>query len=517
MPHRLFSWKARIASGLGVILNGPQALALVPAMALGGFWLGGEGVLIALAIGLPLCLNWLKRAGIGPAAPNAAAPDPGGTGDTGNDILSARLDGILAEARGHGRDCLCILVEIDDFAQAVDRYGHAAIQAISGACEARFGAVLRREDVIIALGDGRFAAIPTPTDRIETEIALRLCARLQETLEEPVAADALAIHLSASAGFALASQIPDATGGLLASAARAALRDARRHAPVAVRPYQPGLALTPPSRSATADAAIAALHKGDILPWFQPQISTDTGRITGFEALARWIHPERGLIPPAEFLPALEHAGQMKPLGEIILSHTLNALKAWDRAGLDIPRAGINLSADELRNPKLVEAIAWELDRFDLTPGRLMIEILETVVATSPGDMAVRNIRGLSALGCAIDLDDFGTGQASITSIRRFGVDRIKIDRSFVMKVDRDPEQQRMISAILMLADQLDLDTLAEGVETAGEHAMLAQLGCRHVQGFGICRPIPFDKTVPWATAHLQKLGQMPVPGRKTG
>jgi EAL domain-containing protein (putative c-di-GMP-specific phosphodiesterase class I) len=121
-----------------------------------------------------------------------------------------------------------------------------------------------------------------------------------------------------------------------------------------------------------------------------------------------------------------------------------------------------------------------------------------------------KNINGLVALGCRVDLDDFGTGHASISSIRRFAVHRIKIDRSFVMKADRDPEQQRMISTILTMAERMDLETLAEGVETVGEHALLAQLGCDHVQGFGIGKPMPFQETLDWISAHEAKLQDAP-------
>jgi len=170
-----------------------------------------------------------------------------------------------------------------------------------------------------------------------------------------------------------------------------------------------------------------------------------------------------------------------------------------------------------LRNPGLVEKIRWELDRFELSPDRLAVEILETVMTDCPGDTISRNIAGLSKLGCRIDLDDYGTGHASIASLRRFAVTRIKIDRSFVMKADCDPEQQRLIGAILTMAERLELDTLAEGVETVGEHALLAQLGCDHVQGFGIARPMPFDQTLDWIIAHQAKLQDVPVIGRESG
>jgi len=138
-------------------------------------------------------------------------------------------------------------------------------------------------------------------------------------------------------------------------------------------------------------------------------------------------------------------------------------------------------------------------------------------VSDTPDDVISRNIAGLSAIGCRIDLDDFGTGHASIASLRRFQVSCIKIDRTFVAKADRDPEQQQMIAAILTMAERLRLETLAEGVETVGEHALLAQLGCDHVQGYGIARPMPFDQTLDWIAAHAAKLQDTPRIGRQTG
>jgi len=205
----------------------------------------------------------------------------------------------------------------------------------------------------------------------------------------------------------------------------------------------------------------------------------------------------------------------LERVAEVIIYHSFTALKAWDSAGISVPHVGVNFSGSELGNPRLVDKLRWELDRFELTPDRLAVEILETVVADSTDDIVSRNINALTALGCLIDLDDFGTGHASIAAIRRFGVGRIKIDRSFVMKADRDPEQQRMISAVLTMAERLGLETLAEGVETVGEHALLAQLGCDHVQGFGIARPMPFEKTLDWVRAHDAKLQDAPViPGR---
>ena len=296
-----------------------------------------------------------------------------------------------------------------------------------------------------------------------------------------------------------------------------ALTDAQRTGPSGIRAYSAEIRRKTEARHDLRNAAAAALENGQVQPWFQPQISTDTGKVSGFEVLARWNHPVYGLIAPDDFLPVMEHAGLLERLGQVMLYHALTALKAWDNAGADVPCIGVNFATDELRNPALVDKIRWELDRFDLAPDRLCVEILESVVTDNPDETVTRNIAGLGALGCRIDLDDFGTGHASVASIRRFAVSRIKIDRSFVMKADRDPEQQRLVGAILTMAERLGIETLAEGVETVGEHALLAQLGCDHVQGFGIGRPMPFDQTLDWIAAHESKIQDAPPIIRETG
>jgi EAL domain-containing protein (putative c-di-GMP-specific phosphodiesterase class I) len=142
------------------------------------------------------------------------------------------------------------------------------------------------------------------------------------------------------------------------------------------------------------------------------------------------------------------------------------------------------------------------------------VEILESVVAASPDDVVVQNIAKLAALGCGIDLDDFGTGNASITALSRFDVKRIKIDRSFVTSIDKDQDQQRLVAAILSMAEQLRVDSLAEGVETAEEHTLLAQMGCRHVQGFGITRPMPAKDTLDWLRRYQSRDPLVPEIGR---
>lgn len=502
----------KLRASLRMALSGPAVLAFLPALVLGGFWLGGEAMLIMIALGFPLCLAFAGLFDDGAGVQRR-------TEDTEDDFESFQLaaEDAMSSAAQSSRKTGCVMLMIDDFDAITERYGKAATETMMAQTCDRIKGVLRTRDRVCRMSDNHFGIILAPVRQLNLGNGLHLASRLQSAVEEPFALDATTVYVSASLGLALDTNLAEKTGTQLLEAAQIALNEATRHAPSALRAYSQEMR----GIGAVADVLSAdleeALENGEIQAWFQPQISTDTGLVTGFEALARWCHPVRGMVTPAEFLPSLEKASRMGRLGEVILHQALSAIKSWDAAGLNVPHVGVNFSPEELRNPRLVEKIEWELDRFDLSPDRLTIEILETVVATSPDDTIVRNISGLSDLGCLIDLDDFGTGHASISSIRRFDVQRLKIDRSFVMKVDRDAEQQRMVSAILLMAERLDLDTLAEGVETAGEHAMLSQLGCGHVQGFGIGRPMPFDQCADWIAAHTAKLSDPPVIGRQTG
>ncbi|QGX97125.1 GGDEF domain-containing protein [Roseovarius faecimaris] len=502
---------SKIKDPLLQYLPGPHIYALLPALILAGFWLGGEPVLVACAILLPLSLALSGR------LRRAIVPTHETDGFVGMDILHETLDKHMRQARGKLLKAACILVEIDDYDAIVERFGRDAAQRVSERTYERLCSIVRNRDSVFMLNDACIAVSVAPVRRLDLDVGLQLAVRMQAAVEEPIALDATTVYVSACVGFCISTQIVDISGKSLAGAARLALQDARCHGPSAIRCYTSGMRELASCAIIQSDEVTRAMESGQIQPWFQPQISTDDGKVTGFEALARWMHPERGVISPAEFMPVLEQSARMERLGEVVLYHALNALTSWDMQGIDVPHVGVNFSPAELRNPRLMEKVEWELDRFDLTPERLVVEILETVVATSPDDTVARNINGLSALGCVIDLDDFGTGHASISSIRRFAVQRIKIDRSFVMKVDQDHDQQRMVSAILLMAERLNLATLAEGVETAGEHTMLAQLGCGHVQGFGIGRPMPFDKTAAWIHSHATKLKTPPIVGRKFG
>ena len=484
----------------------PRAMSFLPAATLGAHWMGGMGAMAALAALVPVAAALALRS----PAPGRAERD-GLTGLVMRQGVAARLEHALGGHAGHGRTTACLVIEVDEFRRTADRIGMARADDVLRRVGERLAVTCRAGDAVGRLGGAAFAVALAPVGRADLEVVLHLAERLQAAVAEPVLTPGGAVHLTASVGFCLASRAPAPGGEAMIEAAERAASEARRAGPAAVRAYSEEIGRRLSARHALAGGAEEALAQGWIVPWFQPQLCTDTGRITGFEALARWCDPDRGVVSPAEFLPALEQAGLLERLGETMLHQSLQALRAWDRAGMSIPSVAVNFSPEELRNPGLVERIRWELDGFDLEPSRLTVEVLETVVAGRGDDVIVRNLHGLTELGCRIDLDDFGTGHASIGAIRRFPIARVKIDRSFVAGIEDDPEQHRMVAAILGMAEQLGLDTLAEGVETPGQHALLAQLGCGHVQGFGIARPMPFDDAVVWA-ARLKARVEAPPP-----
>ncbi|MBU2981950.1 phosphodiesterase [Lentibacter algarum] len=498
----------KFSQTFGQWLVGPHMLAFVPAIALGAFWFAGELALVSVALGLPL-LFLLSGSIKNMSHSHMGGLDPV-TGLAQQAALDLETSKLLTRCAEQSRKTALVLVQLEEFEPLVQRYGQTAANTLLERLAQRLKTTLRDNDQVFWLGGARYAILLSPVPHFELESAIQLTSRLQSAIEEPVSIETNTLYVSCAIGFCLSARSPSPSAQALFKAAETALNEAARNAPSAIRSFSREMGETSVKRAALVKDAHASLDNGEIEPWFQPQVSTDTGRITGFEALARWQHPKRGTVSPADFLPALEESGQMERLGEVILYGALTALKAWDKSGANVPCVAVNFTAEELRNPKLSERIRWDLDRFDLEPKRLTIEVLESIVAGSPEDAAARNLAKLAEMGCRIDLDDFGTGHASITAIRRLAIERIKIDRSFVTRVDKDQEQQRMVSAIQTMAERLGLETLAEGVETAGEHAMLGQLGCAHVQGYGIARPMPFEATISWLQAHNAALGSLP-------
>lgn len=233
-----------------------------------------------------------------------------------------------------------------------------------------------------------------------------------------------------------------------------------------------------------------ALERNELLLHYQPKVDARSGRITGVEALMRWQHPERGLVPPGMFIPVAEETGLIVAMGEWVLEEACRQKKAWRDAGLQGIDMAINLASPSFRKSDLVERVADTLRRYEVPPAELCLEATESILMRD-ADVTMVTLNRLRDLGVKLSVDDFGTGYSSLSYLRRFPINQLKIDRSFVKDVTSSPDDAAIISAIVSLARTLKLEVVAEGVETAEQVRRLAEQGCRMMQGFYFSKPLP--------------------------
>lgn len=399
-----------------------------------------------------------------------------------------------------------LLLRLENLDLLRDRLGKAGLGHLIVTLAMRLGRSVRPADPVRIVGSGLLAVSLHEPGEAE---AMRIATRVHRRAQAPIAVGGMTVTpvltgvvLHGGVGVGLNAMIDDAA---------ARLDQASTHGLGQVRLYGHR---TKPRAAPLAPTLAEAARSGQIVAFFQPQTCCHTGHLTGFEALARWQHPAHGLLSPNAFMPKMT-GNDHNALTLSMLRQSLAAIRHWDAKGWHVPTVSLNISHCELADTRFAESVLWELDRHEVPADRLVLEVLETVGPLAADSDARRNLDTLSHAGCALDLDDFGTGYAGLDAIRQFGVNRIKIDRSFVTDCASDPVQQRMILAILALAERLDLRTLAEGVETPEEHAFLAQMGCDEVQGFVVARPMPLHDADDFLTRHASHTESLPLIARR--
>lgn len=480
-------------------LKKPQVMAFAPLFLLVAFVIGGELGLLTTATVLTVAfVHWARKRDDNSVQNDQDDPL---TGLMMRDGLIDWVERALPNTAQNGFQLAVIFITIDELDAIETRFGRSMYNIVMREAVTRLQELLRGEDTIAR--SGQSIAVGLHNVRVpENESLLLMAQRLQMAFDEPFSDGPTRTYCTVSLGIAAESHVKVSSGPNIVAGAQRASELAMVSGPSAIRFYSGGLSSEEALNRNTARELNTALETNEIFAWFQPQVRTKDGRVTGFEALARWDHPERGVLAPASFLPDIEKSGLSQRLAEVILKQSLMALNVWDAAGFDVPSVSVNFSAEELRNPRLPDYVRWELDRHGIAPERLTIEVLESVASESSEDAVSRTLKTLSRTGCKIDLDDFGTGLTSFISVRRFSVDRIKIDRSLVNKIDCDEEQMSMFSALLAFGNRLGIEALAEGVETETEFEKLKGLGCRHIQGYAISRPLPLGETLNWLEDH---------------
>lgn len=488
------AWTSRLKKTLRRTMTTPQLAAVLPAAMVAIYWLCGEQVMIVAAILFPSLL--FLGMSLTRSRPQPAQVKDMATGLPLQHKLQERLEhGFTSDDE---LEKLCIVIELDEVQTLHSQLGQDGMHRLLATVADRLRSSLRETDLVCAMEPGRFGISVDKQARLGLEGVLQLAARLQSSIGEPISIDQKRVMLSCCIGFSLPHRCPDATGEALLTAAESALFNALAAGPGSIRAYDYNMP-RPTARSDYKNEDLeSALDDGEIQHWFQPQICAKTGKLTGCEALARWKHPRLGLVAPGAFLAEISKAGLMDRMREVILHASLSAIAKWDRQGVEVPAISVNLSADELNNPVLHEILKWELDRFDIAANRLALEVSETFVSNSLSDVAKHNISSLKNIGCKIDLSGYGTGNASIAVIEHLNVNRMKLDRSLITHADSDASQQKIVNTALGVAHHLGIEAVAEGVETAQEQRMLSKLGCEHLQGYFIAKPMPADGLSSW-------------------
>jgi EAL domain-containing protein (putative c-di-GMP-specific phosphodiesterase class I) len=236
-----------------------------------------------------------------------------------------------------------------------------------------------------------------------------------------------------------------------------------------------------------------ALEREEFVLYYQPQISSSTGQIIGMEALIRWQHPERGLLSPFHFIPLAEETGLIIPLGEWVMRTACRQNKAWQDAGLPPMRVAVNLSMSQFQQKDLIEMVARVLKETNLAPQYLELEITESI-AMHNIDYVIGKMKELAALGVQISIDDFGTGFSSLNYLKKFPINKLKIDRSFITDITSDSDDAMIVTAIIAMAHSLKLNVIVEGVETEAQRSYLPTLGCDEMQGYLFSAPVPSNQ-----------------------
>jgi len=393
-----------------------------------------------------------------------------------------------------------LFLDLDRFKGVNDTLGHPMGDELLKMVATRLRHSLRETDTVARVGGDEFAIIQTGIEQpIDTAI---LAQRIGEAMRAPYDLGGHAVVVDISIGIAMAPNDGIDADGLL-KAADMALYGAKADGRGTYRFFEPAMDLRMKARRELETALRLALAAGQFELHYQPLVNVDDKRITGCEALVRWNHPERGMIPPAEFIPVAEEIGLIVPLGEWVLRQACLDAASWP----DGIKVAVNLSPIQVTSQNIVPIVIGALAAAGLPARRLEVEITESVLMHNT-EQNTATLHRLRELGVRISMDDFGTGYSSLSYLRKFPFDKIKIDRSFISGLPDDNESLAIVRAVAGLAANLNIAATAEGIETAEQLATIRALGCVEMQGYLFSRPVPLAQIMPLLEPQRRKLAK---------
>jgi diguanylate cyclase (GGDEF)-like protein/PAS domain S-box-containing protein len=390
-------------------------------------------------------------------------------------------------------DAAVVLIDLDDFKSINDTFGHHSGDLVLSTVARRLETAVRTKDTVARLGGDEFAILAEDLESVDD--ASVLAQRALDSLAEPLRVGDRPLRLRASAGVVVLNDPMQRVDDVL-RAADIAMYAAKADRNGTFRQFDEAMNDDAVAQAAFAAEFATAIATGQLVVHYQPTVDVDTGAVVGAEALVRWDHPTRGLLPPDRFIPLAEASGQVIDVGAFVLEAACTQAARWNA---DIPgfALGVNVSPRQLHLHGFVDDVATVLDRTGFPATQLTLEITESL-AIDGSDATLATLRALRALGVRLAIDDFGTGYSSLAYLADFPVDALKIDRAFVHHSRDNDRQHDLVATIVNLAESFALDSIAEGVETEEQRALLRQLGCRLAQGYLFSPPVP-----PSAFEHL--------------
>ena len=408
-------------------------------------------------------------------------------------LLADRLSIAVSRAERHGTRIAVLFLDLDRFKAVNDSQGHPVGDKLLCSVAGRLSSILRESDTVARLGGDEFVLL---VEEIEGEQAAEGIARkLLEGLALPFDVDGHAFHLTGSVGISLYPDDGQDTVTLIRNA-DSAMYQAKAQGRNAFRFYSEEMTSRAVARMQLEESLHSAIRRGELELHYQPQVSMPDGQLVGAEALVRWRHPEKGLIPPDVFIPVAEETGLIGAIGEWVLEESSRQWAEWARRGMLLPRIAVNISVKQLQGHALAAQVKRVLDHDRLPASVLELEVTESFFLESP--QALEMLLEIGRTGVSFALDDFGTGYSSLGYLKKLPLARLKIDRGFTRDIGRHSDGEAVVRVILGLADTLGREVIAEGVETREQAEFLQKHGCRQAQGYLYAKPMPAADFLEW-------------------
>jgi diguanylate cyclase (GGDEF)-like protein len=410
-------------------------------------------------------------------------------------LLGDRVSQAMAQSRRRNRKLAVAYLDLDGFKAINDQHGHEAGDLLLSETARNMKQTLREGDTLSRLGGDEFVAVLLDLDDVETsEPILR---RLLDAAAEPIPFGAFSLQVTASVGVAFFPQSEDVDADQLLRQADQAMYQAKLAGKNRYHVFDSKQDRSVRGHHEDLEHIAHALAAREFVLYYQPKVNMRTGEVIGAEALIRWQHPERGLLPPAMFLPVIEDHRLSVEVGDWVIDSALTQMERWQADGLNIP-VSVNVSAQQLQQEDFVEHLCVLLEAHPtIKPSSLELEVLETSALQDLIQIS-QVINGCREIGVLFALDDFGTGYSSLTYLKRLPVSILKIDQSFVREILEDAESLSILEGVLGLASAFHRQVIAEGVESVEHGLLLLQLGCELAQGYGIARPMPAERFPAW-------------------